>query len=145
MRRLVLLTVVSMLVVAVLSGFVHAAETTVWKVSDTGAAIETDLARAFTGGTYNTTYCNADRQVQFQTKAEVAQWLELTVLNTEWRWYVRKPGTYFADCISGKIKSNGDVLITFSGFGPLLDISLDEDVVNPDANRMIKTWYGYSL
>lgn len=138
MKKVVLFTVVAALVVGLLSGTVLAANrVTVWIVGETME--ETEQARAYTGGSHNK-QCNNTQIIEWETKAEVAQWLDLFVNGTQWRWYVRKPGTYFADCIGGQIRSNGDVLIHFEGFGPL-QASDAEVAINPE----IATWYGYDL
>lgn len=100
-------------------------------------------ARAFIrGGAYQE--CNKDFSVDFTTKAHVAQWGKFNLTSTMWEWYVRKPGTYFTDCITVTVQSNSDISITGEGFGNLLygDVSEYPDnhpqgSVNPE----IATWY----
>lgn len=57
------------------------------------------------------------RQTQFTTEVQVAQWSRWSFLGTKWTWFVRKPGEYYADSIQATIQSNGNVAITFEGFG----------------------------
>ncbi|HHY10823.1 MAG TPA: hypothetical protein GX528_09730 [Firmicutes bacterium] len=139
MKRIIILTLVAALMAGLFSSLTLAANrVTVWKVD--GELVETSqLARAYTGGSHSQE-CNNTQTINWETKAEVAQWLDLFVNGTQWRWYVRKPGTYFADCIGGQIRSNGDVTIQFEGFGPLL-ASDAETAVNPE----IATRYGFDL
>ena len=64
--------------------------------------------------------CNKDFVINVTVIASVAQWIEWSITGKEWKWYVRKPGNYGGDCITGTIKSNQDVLIDYEGFEPLL-------------------------
>mgnify|MGYP007049773142 CR=1 FL=1 len=58
--------------------------------------------------------CNRQQwEIDFETTAEVAQWIEWRLSATEWDWYIRKPGVYYGDSIQAFIKSNGDVVISF--------------------------------
>ncbi len=77
--------------------------------------------------------------IEWATKLQMAQWAFYNFNDTQWNWYVRKPGEYFADCIGGSIRSNGDLRVTFAGFGPLLYEAAGQGVTEE-----IETWYGYS-
>jgi len=82
--------------------------------------------------------CNKPYEsVSIKTTAEVAQWISYSFSNTEWHWQVRKPGDYFADCIQFSLASNGDVRVTFAGFGDLEYEDGPEHSVNP----YITTYY----
>lgn len=52
--------------------------------------------------------------------ASVAQWIEWTISAKNWHWFVRKPGTYIADCITATIKSNYDVYVNYENFADLM-------------------------
>lgn len=72
-------------------------------------------------------------------EAQIAQWVNWNITGTKWTWFVRKPGEYFADCISFSISSNGDVAITFSDFGSPTYVSTQSSSVNP----YIDVWYTF--
>jgi len=86
--------------------------------------------------------CNKNWEFEFTTEVQVAQWVTWSISGTKWQWFVRKPGTYIADCIVFNLKSNGDVEISFSGFDdPYYYTS------QPDASQTayIESYYGYSF
>lgn len=83
--------------------------------------------------------CNYDREVEVVIIANVAQWARWSCDYHGWEWYVRKPGDYFADCITGTLQSNGRVTISFSGFGDL------EAQFNSAVDRWIETFYAAIL
>lgn len=85
--------------------------------------------------------CNKDWSFEFTTEVQVAQWSEWTISGTKWQWFVKKPGTYIADCIIFKIKSNGDVEIKFEGF----DDPSYVETPHPSQTATIETYYAYSF
>ncbi len=82
-------------------------------------AIEGKLARAFKGGSASGSCNKQSWQISLTTAAAVAQWIDWDISNTSWLWAVLKPGTYAADCIELRIKSNGPITLSFTGFGDL--------------------------
>lgn len=74
-------------------------------------------AKAFKSPVAYASYCNAEsRYTNLGVKASVAQWLNVELSSTEWQWFIKKPGTYLADCIGLKIKSNNEVAVDFDIF-----------------------------
>jgi len=59
--------------------------------------------------------CNKNWEFEFTTEVQVAQWSEWYISGTKWQWFVKKPGTYIADCIVFTLKSNGQVTLEFEG------------------------------
>lgn len=89
----------------------------------------------------NSGSCNKDWSFEFTTEVQVAQWSEWSISGTKWQWFVKKPGTYIADCIVFKLKSNGDIEIGFEGFDdPYYTVTPD-----PSQTATIETYYGYSF
>ncbi|MGC8890271.1 MAG: hypothetical protein ACP5PC_06170 [bacterium] len=90
--------------------------------------------RAWKQGEALSGFCNKETwTIDVATHASIAQWIKWQLNAQGWRFYVRKPGTYIADCISGSIKSNADVLVTFSGFDDLKNTS----------GEAIETYYSF--
>jgi len=52
--------------------------------------------------------------------ASIAQWVDFRLDYNQWDWYIRKPGCYAGNSIEAWIASNGDILIDYEGFGPLM-------------------------
>jgi hypothetical protein len=99
-------------------------------------------ARVFVvgGGTDPCTeYCNSNRSVDVSVTAHVAQWAHWDLSANGWEWYVRKPGVYYADCISAFLQSNGDVTLTLEGFDNLKWISPSSD--DQSINPIVKQWF----
>lgn len=76
-------------------------------------------------------YCNWDPTITVNVSASVAQWVDVSLSATKIQWWVLKPGTYWVDCMTGVLLSNGNVTITFAGF---------ENLVNKEGD-IIDTWY----
>ncbi|WP_324668112.1 hypothetical protein [Geochorda subterranea] len=97
-------------------------------------------ARSWNSGPYNQGITNqAVTGFQFTNHASVAQWVEYTMSGTRKDWRIRRPGIYASDSMTGTIKSNNDVVISFSGFGPLAYEAPGQGV-----DEYIETEYGYS-
>jgi len=65
-------------------------------------------------------YCNRHVwEIPMTLEVQVAQWVHWNLTGTKWTWFVRKPGTYVANCITATLQSNSDLEITFSGFDHL--------------------------
>ncbi len=91
-------------------------------------------ARAWHQGDALSGYCNKETwTIPVATHTSVAQWIRWQISAQGWRMFVRKPGTYTADCINASIKSNADVLVTFEGF---------DDLKN-DLGEAIETFYAF--
>ncbi|MCD6551527.1 hypothetical protein [Thermotoga sp.] len=75
-----------------------------------------DLARAFSAFPTDGACNKRQWTVEFTTEVQVAQWLEWELSATKWTWFVRKPGDYYANSVTGSVASNGDVLVTFNDF-----------------------------
>jgi hypothetical protein len=82
--------------------------------------------------------CNKDFLIPVKITVEVAQWVNWTIGGTHWKWFVRKPGNYAGDCITGWLQSNQDVKIDFEGFEDLL---YSADNPKPSVNPIIPIWY----
>jgi hypothetical protein len=80
--------------------------------------------------------CNKDWFIPVKIHASVAQWIRWSMTGTRWDWYVRKPGHYAADCISGTIASNQNVLVNYEDFGDLIA----EDTAKA-IDDTIEVWY----
>lgn len=93
-------------------GWVHHAD-------DYGGAV-TALARCWKSGDTLYGSCNKENySLTFTNHASMAQWCEVNVTENRYDWRILKPGTYAADCITIKLKSNNDVLLTYENFGDL--------------------------
>lgn len=80
----------------------------------------TALARCWKSGEELQHFCNKEsHSMTFTNHASMAQWCDVLVTESRYDWRILKPGTYAADCITIKLKSNNDVLLTFKGFGDL--------------------------
>lgn len=145
MKKSALLSLAVVLLIGLMSVSALAYEVTVWKEDPIQGPVVTSLARAFAvGGPIQHPGmpgfgCNSTQQINWYTEVNVAQWLYWEFTANQWTWYVRKPGVYYADCIQGLIRSNGDVLVSFEGFGNLMG--------NPDetVDTEIEAWYGVTL
>lgn len=73
-------------------------------------------------------------------RAEVAQWVEWNISATQWTWLIRKPGEYFADCVTAMVKSNGSVTITFAGFNNLKQQIEGYPI---DIEQEMSSWFSY--
>lgn len=90
-------------------------------------------------------YCNiTPRDFDVNVRAYVAQWAEWEVDFGGWEWYVRKPGTFFGDCITAKVSSNGQVTLSFDGFGNLVRVEPDPEG-EPETNLVIPTRFGFTI
>jgi hypothetical protein len=83
--------------------------------------------------------CNKDWQISVKIHASIAQWCKWSMTGTRWDWFVKKPGNYAADCISGTIASNQNVLVDYHGFGDLIALEPDKAV-----DDTIEVWYAVS-
>lgn len=144
MKRLFMIGFVAVLMVGLMAMPVlgQAQGSVVYEIDkETGEASIIDKvdgnARVFVGDKYDRTKCNQDQEVTIKTRAEVAQWSEVFLSGTKWNWYVRKPGDFFADTITAKVRSNGDLNVKFSGFG---DLKYQGDYLE-GAEEYIKTYY----
>lgn len=134
MRRAFLLIMLGIF----LANCMGAAARQILTVIDENTGREATDAIVYASGGLQATYCNTSpRTMTITTEVHVAQWLRTFITQTQWNWYVRKPGTYYTNCISLTIQSNGAVGVQFSGFD---NLQADAEVVNP----VIETWYGWS-
>ncbi len=102
---------------------------TVWEVVDgtPDLSAPAEHARAWLGVVHDSE-CNADRCIDIGARASVAQWIVLSVDGTNVQWHVFKPGAFAAPAFRTAYNSNGDVGITFSGFGNLESLSEDDEI-----------------
>jgi hypothetical protein len=110
MRRLLLI----MLALIVSSLFFAQQEITVYAYE--GSA---DNARAFVSMPGSGSCNRYQWRIPMTLEVQVAQWVKWSLTGTKWTWFVRKPGTYVANCITATLQSNSDLEITFSGFDHL--------------------------
>jgi hypothetical protein len=82
--------------------------------------------------------CNKDFVIDVKITAEVAQWIDWTLSGSHWKWFVRKPGNYGGDCITGWLASNQNVEIDYEGFEPLQYIMQND---KPSVVDTIPIWY----
>jgi len=144
MRKL-LLVLAALLVVSVFAVQNGASQLTVWKdVEGQWVALSmTDPfaeARAYKLGAATGSCNKKNWTVDIETEVQVAQWINWQLDGTKWLWYVRKPGTYITDCISFFIQSNGEIVISFSGFESPTYASTFTHVKDT-----VDAWYGYGL
>lgn len=100
----------------------------------------TDLAAAYSNILHEAGPSNRSvRTTEFTTEVQVAQWSRWQFSGTKWTWFVRKPGEYYADSIKANIQSNGNVAITFEGFGN--PRYLDDNELE-GVKQEIETFYG---
>lgn len=143
MKRLIMLLI---FVLALSLTIFGASQLTVW-MEEEGEWVALSMtdpfaqARAFKLGAANGSCNKQNWTVDIETEVQVAQWINWQLDGTKWLWYVRKPGTYITDCISFFIQSNGEIVISFSGFGNPTYASTETTSVNPQ----ILAWYGYGL
>lgn len=83
--------------------------------------------------------CNKDWHIDVKIHASIAQWSRWHMTGTRWDWFVKKPGDYAADCISGTIASNQNVLVDYHDFGDLIA----EDPAKA-IDDTIEVWYAVS-
>lgn len=81
--------------------------------------------------------CNKNWSFEFTVEAQIAQWVKWNINGTKWTWFVRKPGTYFADCISFSVQSNGDITIDFE------DFASPTYATGTSVNPYIDVWYTF--
>ncbi len=99
-------------------------------------------AWAFTSDGIELQRCNKkDWTVEFTVHVSVAQWIEWRVNATKWKWYVRKPGEYAADCITLEVKSNGPVELRFT----MPEIKRLPNQEIPGVKEIIESWYGVGM
>lgn len=152
MKKLLVMFVIALLAIGALAGVVSAAripgaEGGQWEraynLDGTTAtnAIVFRLDNALEDGETGTwiSECNiTPRTFTVNARAFVAQWARFEMTYRGWEWYVKKPGTFYADCIEGKIKSNGAIGLAFSGFGNLVRAD------NPQGtDAVIELWFGF--
>jgi hypothetical protein len=138
MKRFFLVLAVGMIALMLVPTAAFSQVTTVWKLDDTGAWVETDLARALRTGVQVDSSCNKlEWRVDVSIHASVAQWIHWTLNAQGWEWRVMKPGCYAANCIHFWVASNGDVLIDYEGFADL-------EAVEPNThNNFIEAYYSW--
>ncbi len=129
-RSLLIIAIVfSMFSLAIANG---AAEVPVYAYGDS----DPNNARAFvsmpTSGS-----CNKNWEFEFTVEAQIAQWVKWNISGTKWTWFVRKPGTYFTDCIGFTLYSNGDIAIDFDGFAS------PSYATGTSVNPYIDAWYAF--
>ncbi len=79
--------------------------------------------------------CNKETwNISVGVDVSVAQWIEWQLTASKWKWYIRKPGTYVADCITANLKSNGPVGIKI--------VMGNITGGNPNTNSIIEAFYG---
>lgn len=151
MKKLLVLVMVALLAMGALAGTASAARIPNatggdWEdvqVHNTASDPKNALVFRVPGGVEQ--YCNeSPREFDINVRAFVAQWAHWEVDFGGWEWYVKKPGTYFGDCIAAHIQSNGHVTVSFEGFGNLVRVDPDPGGL-PDTNKIIPTRFGYSV
>jgi hypothetical protein len=80
--------------------------------------------------------CNKDWRISVKIHASIAQWCRWSMTGTRWDWFVKKPGDYAADCISGTIASNQNILVDYHNFGDLIAENPDKAI-----DDTIEVWY----
>jgi hypothetical protein len=100
-----------------------------------GAGDPTALAQCWASMPAEST-CNKDWRIDVTIHASIAQWTKWSMTGTRWDWFVRKPGDYAADCISGTIASNQNVLVDYHDFGDLIAQHPENTV-----DDTIEVWY----
>jgi len=143
MKKLVVLALAAVLAVSIMAAPAAA------DVAYTGAYLyeegSSDMKTADNAALYRNLPIEAgpsnwlQRTTEFTTEVQVAQWSRWEFTGTKFTWFVRKPGEYFADSITATIQSNGNVAITFSGFG-------NPQYLNSNAlegvKQEIESWFG---
>lgn len=111
----------------------------VWELLEDGETWDTSTnAQAFNSGG-SSGHCNrACWDAELETHVSVAQWINYNVDGTRKDWRVLKPGTYGANSVTARIRSNNDVQISFWAEDPTY---LNDDVESPP----IAAKYGYSI
>lgn len=145
MKKLWVLFIVALLAMGAFAGVVSAArvpgaEGGQWEQAFNPDGTNAQNAIVFRLGETQGSECNVSpRSMTVDVRAFVAQWAKFEMAYEGWEWYVKKPGTYYADCIEGKIKSNGGISISFSGFSNLVREDNEQET-----NDTIKLWLGYA-
>ena len=83
---------------------------------------------------------NQHHNISFTNHASVAQWLSWEISATRKDWQIRLPGTYASNALNLVVRSNNDVILSFSGFADL-EYEADAPLFTPDS---IPTYYGFS-
>jgi|LSQX01.3.fsa_nt_gb hypothetical protein len=110
-----------------------------WVITHAEDGSHADNALVFRVGEGFESECNiTPRPENVEVRAYVAQWAKWSMDYNGWEWYVRKPGTYYADCITFKVQSNGEVEFSFD-----FDNLVREDN-EQETNAEIKLWFGYA-
>lgn len=93
-------------------------------------------------GSYESDCNKKVRTVDFEVKAQVAQWAVWKLGATGWEWYVKKPGVYAADYIDFYIKSNGNITVKFEDFDNLKFVP---ETKGPEGvDQEIEFWFAYT-
>ena len=140
MKKLVITFVMAALVVGlftVVAGAVPTEPKEAQVFAEIGDASDARVWR-LTGG-WNEMCNTTPRSKEVTVRAYVAQWARWAMDYAGWEWYVKKPGTYYADCITGEIQSNGNVTLLVVGMD---DLKFVEGPLEGSINDTIKTWYG---
>jgi hypothetical protein len=123
-------------------------ENGVW-VSNFTIPLEERNARLLRSGDLTLGNCNKVYwDILVTIHASIAQWVDFRLDYNQWDWYIRKPGCYAGNSIEAWIASNGDILIDYEGFGPLIpddpehnpiDIyySFGEGILDAEANGWV--------
>jgi hypothetical protein len=86
-----------------------------------GVPMEERDARLIRAGDLVLGNCNKKYwEINVTIHASIAQWIDFRLDYNQWDWYIRKPGCYAGNSIEAWIASNGDILIDYEGFGPLI-------------------------
>lgn len=93
-------------------------------------------ARAFTSMPAQGSCNKVNWEILITTEAQIAQWCKWEINGTKWTWFVRKPGDYYTNSVEFFLQSNGDVVLSASGFADLEYYLPDEGV-----NRFIETYW----
>jgi len=81
--------------------------------------------------------CNkVNWEILITTEAQIAQWCKWEINGTKWTWFVRKPGDYYTNSVYFFLQSNGDVVLSATGFSDLEYYIPDQGV-----NRFIETYW----
>lgn len=148
MKRLLVMFMIALLAMGALAGVVSADggknRETVHPGSNT-TNVENAIVFLVDGGT-NTTCNISPREVGVDISAYIAQWASWSINADGWEWYVKKPGIYWTDCVTGTLKSNGAVTLTFYGFDDLQRSAQQPDEMPENGvNNTIQTEFGWTV
>lgn len=101
-----------------------------WLMNPVGAN-----ARAFTSMPTQGACNKVTWEFQMTTEVQVAQWCKWEINGTKWSWFVRKPGDYYTNSVRFTLQSNGNVMLTASGFADL------EYYLPGGVNRFIESYW----